>query len=479
MIPVRDLDLFFLSYDEPQADAHFADLRYKHPAAKRIHGIKGFDRAHKAAARASRTAHFITVDADNLVDPAFFELAIDTAHLGPKTIVSWPARNATNGLVFGNGAIKCWPRSYVLEMRTHELAAGDEAAVDFVYNTDLRRAEGPFHLEVPAPMSTVHADATPLQAFRAGFRAASRLTLLDGWPCLAWPGADAIGPMNRHRLSIWLNVGADAKNGLWTIYGARLGVRLINYDGLKLAVMNDLAWFERYFRVEVAPWFAVADGEGGSDMGALEAANSALGKDLAERSGLQLPTLTAAQSALFKRLYSSPPLSSLDRLGNMFRNGVGVPENLAHAAHYYAAVAGRGERNGMNNLGRLLEIGGGARRDYRRAVAWYCESAAAGQPHAKARLARMHRHGFGWGIEHDEARARQLFEEAVDGGLWSVGHEAAEIAQRAAAAASAKGEDALPDLHRALLYLTFAALADPAQVAGVRKLRSLLQQAEK
>jgi hypothetical protein len=477
LIPVRDLDLFFLSYDEPAADAHFADLCRKHPAARRIHGIEGFDRAHKAAARASRTDHFITVDADNIVDPAFFELAIDRAHLGPRTIVSWPAINATNGLVFGNGAIKCWPRRYVLEMRTHEIATGDEAAVDFIYNTDLGRSDGPFHLEEPTPMSTVHADATPLQAFRAGFRAASRLTLRNGRPCLVWPGADAIVPMNRHRLALWLNVGADAKNGLWTIYGARLGVRLINYDGLALRTMNDLDWFERYFRDEIAPRFGLAEGAPGFDLAALEAATAVLGADLAERSGLALATLTPAQSALFKRLYVPPPLSSLDRLGNMFRNGVGVPKDPARAARYYAAAAGHGERNGSNNLGRLFAIGSGVRRDYRRAVALLGEATAAGQPHAQERLAAMHERGFGWGIDQDDARARELFEAAVDGGVWSAGEATAALARKAADAAAARGDDPLPDLRRALLYLTFAAMANPTKAASVRRLRAALRQA--
>jgi len=193
-LPVRDLDVFFLSFDEPDADAHFADLRQKHPTAKRIHGVKGFDSAHKAAARESRTEHFVTIDADNIVDPAFFELALDSSVLGPRTIVSWPARNVVNGIVSGNGAVKCWPRGFVLEMRTHENATGDEGRVDFVYNTDLGRQDGSFPWDEPAPMSTVYGNATPLQAFRAGFRAASRLTLVNGRPCLVTPALPRSGP---------------------------------------------------------------------------------------------------------------------------------------------------------------------------------------------------------------------------------------------------------------------------------------------
>ena len=47
---VIEFDVVFLSYDEPNADLHYADLCNKVPWAKRVHGVKGSDAAHKAAA---------------------------------------------------------------------------------------------------------------------------------------------------------------------------------------------------------------------------------------------------------------------------------------------------------------------------------------------------------------------------------------------------------------------------------------------
>ena len=61
-----ELDIVFLSYDEPNADKHYADLCNKLPWAKRVHGVKGSDAAHKAAAELSETEWVITVDADNI-----------------------------------------------------------------------------------------------------------------------------------------------------------------------------------------------------------------------------------------------------------------------------------------------------------------------------------------------------------------------------------------------------------------------------
>jgi hypothetical protein len=76
---IIEFDIVFLSYDEPNADLHYADLCNKVPWAKRVHGVKGSDHAHKAAAELAETEWFITVDADNIVDPKFFDLDLDMA----------------------------------------------------------------------------------------------------------------------------------------------------------------------------------------------------------------------------------------------------------------------------------------------------------------------------------------------------------------------------------------------------------------
>ena len=52
---IVEFDIVFLSYDEPNAELHYADLCGKAPWAKRVHGVKGSDHAHKAAAELSST----------------------------------------------------------------------------------------------------------------------------------------------------------------------------------------------------------------------------------------------------------------------------------------------------------------------------------------------------------------------------------------------------------------------------------------
>jgi hypothetical protein len=89
-LKVIDCDIVYLSYDEPNAEKNYADLLKKVPWAKRVHGVEGSDAAHKTCARLSDTEYFITVDADNIVDPKFFDLEIASSpmqSLANKTFV--------------------------------------------------------------------------------------------------------------------------------------------------------------------------------------------------------------------------------------------------------------------------------------------------------------------------------------------------------------------------------------------------------
>ena len=97
----------FLSYDEPNADLHWEHLKRNRPGnlVARVHGVKGFDAAHKAASAAFPTSsHVITVDADNLVDLNFFNLQLQ-ADIKLPISYSWNGRQHTNGLMYGNGGI--------------------------------------------------------------------------------------------------------------------------------------------------------------------------------------------------------------------------------------------------------------------------------------------------------------------------------------------------------------------------------------
>ena len=216
---IVEFDIVFLSYDEPNADVHYADLLTKAPWAKRVHGVKGSDAAHKAAANLSDTEWFITVDADNIVHTDFFDLDLDMSD--PKIqVYGWCGRNSVNGLRYGNGGLKIWKKEFVLNMRTHEASDSDRGQVDFCWE------EG--YKNFPRVYSDSIITGSPFQAWRAGFREGVKMTLLDGVRVPPQEIKERIWWHNIHRLRIWSTVGAHAENGLFAIHGARLGTWMTN-----------------------------------------------------------------------------------------------------------------------------------------------------------------------------------------------------------------------------------------------------------
>ena len=120
-LKIAELDIIYLSYDEPNADKNYADLLTKVPWAKRVHGVKGSDAAHKACAELSETDRFITVDGDNTIRQDFINQVLDFDEYKDlkNCVISWCGKNSINGLMYGNGGLKCWPKEYVLNMKTH------------------------------------------------------------------------------------------------------------------------------------------------------------------------------------------------------------------------------------------------------------------------------------------------------------------------------------------------------------------------
>jgi len=225
-IKIAELDIIFLSYDEPNAEKNWADLKNKVPWAKRVHGILGSDAAHKECARISETDRFVTVDGDNTIKQEFLDqvLDFDTHANLEKSVISWCGQNIINGLMYGNGGLKCWPREYVLNMKTHENADpyNVQAKVDFCWDAQ--------YIQQNSCFSLTHNNFTPKQAWRAGFREGVKLSLNRG-ERVAHSEFLKGHPKNLNMLYIWTMVGSDVQNGDWAIYGAR--------EGLEMTMLSD------------------------------------------------------------------------------------------------------------------------------------------------------------------------------------------------------------------------------------------------
>ncbi|WP_421984203.1 hypothetical protein [Roseibium sp.] len=296
MLDLSTCDAVFLSIDEPNADVHYARVLEILPHAQRVHGVMGFDAAHRQAGEISRSDHVITIDADNfLIDDLFFSGTFDVSPRDRGAVFSFSARNVLNALEYGNGGVKIWPRETLVTLRSHENARRREAAVDFCWTTP--------YFQANRVLSEVHMTATPFQAFRGGFREGVKFNLADGvlayeaWPDL--PKSEAllqhIGAANHERLRVWCSVGLDTPNGDWAILGARLGCVMTALEDFDHVHVADYTWIETFWQNEILPKWQDPDVR---REGTVE-----LGNRLKENLKLEIADLDAAASRFIKSTY--------------------------------------------------------------------------------------------------------------------------------------------------------------------------------
>lgn len=215
-VDVADLDCIYLSYDEPNKEEFWIKIQNMVPWAKRVDGVEGSDNAHKAAAQASDTERFILIDGDNLPYPEFFDLTLEIKPDYKDCVFRWKAVNEINGLMYGNGGVSCWTRTFIENMRTHENSDGsDDTAVEFCYDDK--------YLAMNNVYSKTYPNGSALHAFRAGFREGVKMCLQKGTKPSLQEFEQMVHRSNFDRLSIWHNIGADVKHGQEAIHGARLG----------------------------------------------------------------------------------------------------------------------------------------------------------------------------------------------------------------------------------------------------------------
>ena len=219
-IDIADLDCIYLSYDEPNKEEFWVKIKNMVPWAQRVDGVKGSDAAHKAAAAKSDTERFILIDGDNLPDPAFFNSTLKFPNAQyEQAVFRWRARNYINGLMYGNGGMSSWTRTFVDSMRTHEATDGrDQTQVEFCFD--------PLYWAMYDCYSTTYPNGSAKHAWRAGFREGVKMCLDQGRkPSLA-EFRDRVHKRNLDHLTVWQNVGLDVDQGAWAIAGARMGTHM-------------------------------------------------------------------------------------------------------------------------------------------------------------------------------------------------------------------------------------------------------------
>ena len=284
-IDIADLDCIYLSYDEPQKEEFWVKIRNMVPWAKRVDGVKGSDAAHKAAAAASDTERFILVDGDNLPNDKFFNLTLELPDKQWESAVfRWRARNHVNGLMYGNGGLSSWTRTFVNNMQTHEATDGRvETQVEFCFD--------PLYWAMHDCYSTTYPNGDAFHAWRAGFREGVKMCLNKGARPTVSEFRDRVHQRNLDHLTVWHNVGADVDYGVWAIAGARMGTymtMLTEWDHQQVQSFDALAEL----------WTTVADQDP-------ELVANRVAEDLATQLDLPMMTMFAEQSRFFKHHYRS------------------------------------------------------------------------------------------------------------------------------------------------------------------------------
>ena len=280
---IADLDVVFLSYDEPKKEEFWIKIQNMVPWSKRVDGVKGSDAAHKAAANASDTDRFVLIDGDNIPDPEFFNLQLSLDDHNSDCVFRWRARNVVNGLMYGNGGISSWTKDFVYNMKTHENTDGNDA-------NDVEFCFYPNYWAMADCYSTTYPNGSEFQAWRAGFREGVKMCLDRGTKPTIQEFEQRVNNRNYDHLCIWQSVGADVDNGFWAIYGARLGTYMIMLEEWDYRQVQD-------FDVLARIWNSFK--QDGPDQ------CRSVGDTLRTRLGMPIVDMDPAESQFFKHHYKS------------------------------------------------------------------------------------------------------------------------------------------------------------------------------
>lgn len=222
--------IFFLTHDEPNADENWERLVAAMPDAERVASTGTIRESHAHCASLARESHFFVVDGDNeVVDGFDFATPFD---IDPQTVYVWRAQNPINGLVYGHGAIKLFPRAAFVDH--------DQPVIDMSTSVST-------HYRVVRTLASLHRyDTSPFHVWRTAFRECLKLA------------SGAIARQNdretAERLDTWCTQ-ASGRFAEHNIRGANMG-RLYGAtfagNPVELARVNDFEWLGRRFRHEPA-----------------------------------------------------------------------------------------------------------------------------------------------------------------------------------------------------------------------------------
>tara|TARA_R110000803_G_scaffold100585_1_gene168669 strand:+ start:388 stop:1695 length:1308 start_codon:yes stop_codon:yes gene_type:complete len=216
----KPMDIVFLSYDEPSAEAYWKVLKEKYPRAKRLQGVKGRTQAYHAAAAMSETDYFFAVfPTIELADS--FDFTFQPDRLKNACHYIFHAKNPVTGLEYGHRAVILYNK--------HLCLSTIHPSLDFTLSQP--------HTVVPQLCGTSHFNLTPEISWRVAFREVLKL-------CEMKPTVES-----KFRLKKWCELGKGAY-ALLVQQGALDAVgyyKEVNGDKDALQLSYELDWLKEKF----------------------------------------------------------------------------------------------------------------------------------------------------------------------------------------------------------------------------------------
>ena len=285
------LDVFFITMGEEGSDANWHRLLEFVPNAKKIENVKGIYNVHRECAKQSTTKNFWVVDADAwIVDNFSFEWQPDanTKHWGTpedECVIVFSSLNPVNGLTYGYGAVKLFPRQPFLDEKSWQIDMSSSIA-KVVLSKDIISCETRFNstpesawigafrecaklaslsmvkTRIRKIVQTEEQALKDLESYirsqswedtkRSNYRKTQTLLIQERYKdeksiFTYWEEIET----HSHRRLTWCTHGWNQHNGKFSILGAQAGSKfgLENSDDLStLNLINDWDWLKKEFK---------------------------------------------------------------------------------------------------------------------------------------------------------------------------------------------------------------------------------------
>jgi hypothetical protein len=222
-----DFDIVMISFHEAEADQNFAKLKQRFPEAMHVKNVEGIGYAHRQAAKMAKSEMVYIIDADAEVLDSFNFDYIPPMSKRKNTTYVWSARNPINGLEYGYGGIKLFPRVQ-LEALGHELP-------DFTTGAA-------FYQPVSDVSNVTAFNKDPYRTWRSAFRECVKLS--------SKVNPNQVDDETNQRLEAWCTVDNGGRFGRYCIKGALEGRAYgeANKDNIEaLNKINDFEWLREQF----------------------------------------------------------------------------------------------------------------------------------------------------------------------------------------------------------------------------------------